>query len=328
MVVPLPETAGKRLDALPYCLRILLEGCLRSGDAAGAEAILARVPNKPAEAVLSMPVARVLLQDFTGVPVIVDLAALREETARRGGDPASVSPRIPVDLVVDHSLQVDYTNLPDAIERNLEKEFLRNRERYTLLRWAQNAFDNLRVVPPGKGIVHQINVEYLADVVTVRDGVAFPDFVIGTDSHTTMVNGLGVLGWGVGGIEAVAAMLGKPLDILLPAVTGVRLAGALPAGVTPTDLTLTIVERLREAGVVGQMVEFYGDGARALSLPDRAMIANMAPEYGATAGYFPIDDTTLDYLRLTGRKAEQVALVETYAQTQRLFRTADAPTPK
>ena len=324
----LPDAAGEKLDALPYSLRVLLEVALRRGDSAAVEAILDREVGQDTDAVVPAAPARVLLQDFTGVPVIVDLAAMREEVARRGGDPASISPVIPVDVVVDHSLQVDFTGVSDAVLRNLDKEFERNSERYALLQWSQNAFDNVRVVPPGKGICHQINMEYLANVVTVQDDVAYPDFVFGTDSHTTMINGLGVLGWGVGGIEAVAAMLGKAVDILLPKVTGVHLTGTLQEGVTPTDLTLTIVERLREVKVVGQFVEYFGEGARSLSLTDRSMIANMTPEYGATAGFFPIDEKTMDYLHLSGRSDEQIELVKTYAHAQKLFRTADAPTPE
>ncbi len=322
--VSLVEAAGGTLQSLPYSLRVLLEGSLRHGDTPGVKAILSRDTQR----VVAVRPARVLLQDFTGVPVIVDLAAMRAEVARRGGDPTAISPVIPVDAVVDHSLQVDFTGVPDAIQRNLDMEFERNRERYALLQWAQQAFRNLRVVPPGKGIIHQVNIEYLADVVTVRDGAAFPDFVFGTDSHTTMVNGLGVLGWGVGGIEAAAAMLGNAVDIVLPKVTGVKLTGALQDGVTPTDLTLTIVEQLRKIGVVGQFVEYFGPGARTLSLPDRAMIANMTPEFGATAGYFPIDEKTLAYLRLTGRSEKQVLLVEAYARAQKLFHTAEAPVPQ
>jgi len=327
----LRESAGERLDSLPYCLRILLENALRQNQTAAVNAILQRGGGGTGEATVSVSPARVLMQDFTGVPVIVDLAALRAETARRGGDPASVSPQIPVDVVVDHSLQVDFTNVPDAIERNLALEYERNRERYALLRWAQQAFDNVRVVPPGKGIIHQINMEYLAKVVCVREQngvlIAFPDLVFGTDSHTTMVNGLGVLGWGVGGIEAAAAMLGKPMDMLLPEVVGVRLTGSLPAGSSATDLALTIVQRLRAAGVVDAFVEYFGAGAERLAVAERAMIANMTPEMGATAGFFPIDDHTIDYLRLSGRDETQIALVEAYVRAQGLYRDTDALQP-
>ena len=248
--------------------------------------------------------ARVLLQDFTGVPAVVDLAAMRSALSRLGGDPKKINPMVPVDLVIDHSVQVDFFASPDALQRNAEIEFQRNRERYEFLHWGQQAFDNFRVVPPSTGIVHQVNLEYLAQVVVTAqdddDLVAFPDTLVGTDSHTTMINGLGVAGWGVGGIEAEAAMLGQPLDMLTPDVIGFRLVGDLREGITATDLTLTVVQMLREKGVVGKFVEFFGPGLDHLSLPDRATIANMAPEYGATIGFFPVDDETLRYLVLTG----------------------------
>ena len=273
--------------------------------------------------------ARVLMQDFTGVPAVVDLAALRDAMADIGGDPALVEPLVPADLVIDHSVQVDRYRTPDAFAFNVDREYERNGERYALLRWAQTAFAGLRVVPPGTGIVHQVNLEYLASVVASREDetgatVAFPDTLVGTDSHTTMVNGLGVLGYGVGGIEAEAVLLGQPLYQPMPRVVGVRLYGDLPRGSTATDLVLVISNMLRTHGVVGSFVEFAGDGLASLALADRATISNMAPEYGATAALFPIDDETLAYLRMTGRPAEQVALVEAYAKENALWREPGA----
>ena len=272
------------------------------------------------------------MQDFTGVPAVVDLAAMRSAMARLGGDPAEINPVIPVDLVIDHSVQVDFFASVDALQRNAEIEFLRNRERYEFLHWGQNSFDNFRVVPPAMGIVHQVNLEYLAKVVLTReeDGevVAFPDTLVGTDSHTTMINGLGVVGWGVGGIEAEAAILGQTIDMLTPDVVGFELTGSLKEGVTPTDLTLTITQMLRAHGVVGKFVEFYGHGLGSLPLADRAMIANMSPENGATITFFPVDEETLNFMRLTGRSEEEIALVEAYYKAQGLFRTAETPTPK
>ncbi|MGH2628838.1 MAG: aconitase family protein, partial [Anaerolineales bacterium] len=276
--------------------------------------------------------ARVLMQDFTGVPAIVDLAAMRAALARLGGDPKRINPRIPVDLVIDHSVQVDFFASPEAVRRNAEMEFQRNRERYEFLRWGKAAFDNFRVVPPATGIVHQVNLEYLAQVVIRRTeagaALVFPDTLVGTDSHTPMINGLGVLGWGVGGIEAEAAMLGQPLVMVAPEVVGFRLHGRLPEGTTATDLVLTVTQLLRRHGVVGKFVEFFGPGLAELSLPDRATIANMAPEYGATAGFFPVDAETLRYLRQTGRPEELIDLVERYSKEQGLFREADSPEPK
>jgi aconitate hydratase len=284
--------------------------------------------------------ARVVLQDFTGVPCVVDLAAMRAAMRRLGGDPAKINPLVPVDLVIDHSVQVDYFGTADALERNVEIEFERNAERYAFLRWGQQAFRNFRVVPPAIGIVHQVNLEYLAGCVFLRDPdrrepggkrtlpVAVPDTLVGTDSHTTMINGLGVVGWGVGGIEAEAVMLGQALSLLLPEVVGFELTGRLPAGATATDLVLTVTEILRKEGVVGKFVEFFGPGLAGMSLADRATIANMAPEYGATMGFFPVDDETLAYLRLTGRPAEQVTLVERYMKEQGMFRTDAAPIPE
>jgi len=278
------------------------------------------------------------MQDFTGVPAVVDLAAMRAAVARLGGDPKKINPLVPVDLVIDHSVQVDFFATPDALQRNTEIEFQRNRERYEFLKWGQKAFSNFRVVPPMTGIVHQVNLEYLANVVMTRPetpgvsktpGVlAFPDTLVGTDSHTTMINSLGVLGWGVGGIEAEAVMLGQPMDMLLPDVIGFKLHGKLPDGVTATDLVLTITQMLRKLGVVDKFVEFYGPGLDSMSLPDRATIANMAPEYGATMGFFPIDAETLRYLRLTGRRDEQVELVEAYCRAQGLFRDGSTPDPE
>src|SRR5712691_4034983 len=259
------------------------------------------------------------MQDFPGVPAVVDLAAMRSATERAGADPTTVNPLIPVDLVIDHSVQVDLFRSPDAYERNIEFEYRRNGERYALLRWSQQAFDGLRVVPPGAGICHQVNLEHLGQVVSVRDGVALPDTLVGTDSHTTMINGLGVLGWGVGGIEAEAAMLGQPMSLAQPIVMGIRVIGALPPGTTATDLVLMLTEMLRAHGVVGTFVEFFGDGLSSLSVADRATLSNMCPEYGATASFFPVDDEVLRYLRFTGR-GESVDLVERYAKEQALFR--------
>ena len=272
------------------------------------------------------------MQDFTGVPAVVDLAAMRSAMARLGGDPRRINPLVPVDLVIDHSVQVDFFAAADALARNAEVEFIRNRERYEFLRWGQKAFDNFRVVPPATGIVHQVNLEYLATVVMLGEQngekVIFPDTLVGTDSHTTMINGLGIVGWGVGGIEAEAVMLGQPMDMLTPDVIGFKLVGALPEGVTATDLTLTVTQMLRKKGVVDKFVEFYGPGLSAMSLPDRATIANMAPEYGATIGFFPVDAETLRYLRLTGRPDDLVDLVERYCKEQGLFRTQDTPDPQ
>ncbi len=324
-----------RLDRLPYSIRVLLENAVRaaagSGDAATALALAGWNPRAPARDMDFYP-ARVLLQDFTGVPCVVDLAAVRAAVAERGGEPRSVQPVVPVDLVIDHSVQVDAFGSASAFAFNVEREYARNGERYALLRWAQEAFDGVRVVPPGTGIVHQVNLEYLAAVVTVRDAgagpVAFPDTLVGTDSHTTMINGAGVLGWGVGGIEAEAVMLGQPYGMTVPQVVGVRLEGELPPGATATDLVLTVTELLRRHGVVEKFVEFFGPGVGRLPLPDRATIANMAPEYGATVGFFPVDERTLEYLRFTGRSPEQVDLVERYCKEQGLFREAGDPEPE
>jgi aconitate hydratase len=319
------------LDRLPYSIKILIENLLRIEDgvnvtAGDIESLIRWDAGKQTKKEITFTPARVLMQDFTGVPAVVDLAAMREAIESLGGDPHKINPLSPTDLVIDHSVMVDHFGLPGVLEKNLKLEYARNHERYSFLRWGQNAFNNFRVVPPGTGIVHQVNLEYLASVVCTQkiDGVtwAYPDTVVGTDSHTTMVNGLGVLGWGVGGIEAEAAMLGQPLTMLVPEVIGFCLEGALPEGVTATDLVLTVVEMLRRKGVVGKFVEFFGTGLDQLSLADQATIANMAPEYGATCGIFPIDSGTLDYLRLTGRDDDHVALVAKYSQSQSLFREA------
>jgi aconitate hydratase len=316
-----------KLDAgatrLPYTLRILLENVLRHGSEEGVEAVAGWVADAEPSREISLHPARVLLQDFTGVPAVVDLAAMRDAMRDQGGDPKAINPQIPVELVVDHSVQVDEFASRLAIERNVELEFERNHERYAFLRWGQGAFDNFRVVPPNTGIVHQVNLEYLARVVEVREGVAFPDTLVGTDSHTTMVNGLGVLGWGVGGIEAEAAMLGEALSMLVPQVVGFRLTGSLREGATATDLVLTVTERLRRVGVVGKFVEYFGPGVASLALADRATLGNMSPEYGATCGFFPVDGVTLEYLRLTGRREERIALVEAYCKANLLWHEPD-----
>jgi aconitate hydratase len=317
-----------RLDALqdqwdvarlPYTLRILLENVLRNGDRSDVEAVAGWVASDEPNREISFAPARVLLQDFTGVPAVVDLAAMRDAMADLGGDPEQINPLIPVELVIDHSVQVDVFGSSSAFARNVEFEFERNRERYAFLRWGQKGFRDFKVVPPGTGIVHQVNLEFLARVVEERDGWAFPDTLVGTDSHTTMVNGLGVLGWGVGGIEAEAAKLGEPLSMLVPQVVGFKLTGQLPEGATATDLVLTVTQILRQAGVVGKFVEYFGHGLDGLPLADRATIGNMSPEYGATCGFFPVDDLTLSYLRLTGRSDEQLALVEAYCKENMLW---------
>src|SRR3954470_669123 len=317
-----------RLDALqarwdvarlPYTLRILLENVLRNGTDAEVEAVAGWVAaEEPSHEISFMP-ARVLLQDFTGVPCVVDLAAMRDAMREQGGDPSRINPLIPVELVIDHSVQVDEFASRLAIERNVELEFERNKERYAFLRWGQSGFDNFKAVPPNTGICHQVNLEFLSRVVESRDGVAFPDTLVGTDSHTTMVNGLGVLGWGVGGIEAEAAMLGESLSMLVPQVVGFRLSGRLPEGATATDLVLTVTETLRKVGVGGKFVEYFGPGVVSLALADRATLGNMSPEYGATCGFFPVDDVTLAYLRLTGRSDERIALTEAYCKENLLW---------
>jgi aconitate hydratase len=325
------DALQRRYDVarLPYSLKVLLENLLRHGEDAGAEAVASWVAaDEPSQEIAFTP-ARVLMQDFTGVPAIVDLAAMRDAMDELGGDPTLINPLVPVELVIDHSIQVDVFAERLAFQRNAELEFERNRERYAFLRWGQTAFDNFKVVPPNTGICHQVNLEYLAHVVTTRETSqsraagtrlrAFPDTLVGTDSHTTMINGLGVLGWGVGGIEAEAAMLGQPVSMLIPQVVGFRLTGALPEGSTATDLVLTVTQMLRERGVVGKFVEFFGAGLPNLPLADRATIGNMAPEYGATCGIFPVDAETLRYLEFSGRPRERVELVEAYTREQGLF---------
>ena len=324
------------IDSLPFTIRILLENLLRKEDGQlvkrediEAVANWGKDTTQPGEIAFSP--ARVLMQDFTGVPAIVDLAAMRDAVAQTGGDPAAINPQIPVDLVIDHSVMVDHYGNPDAYKANVAREMERNRERYAFLRWGQKAFNNFRVVPPGTGICHQVNLEYLAQGVWSEevDGQpwAYPDTLVGTDSHTTMINGLGVLGWGVGGIEAEAAMLGQPISMLIPDVIGFRLTGSLSEGVTATDLVLTVTQILRQHGVVGKFVEFFGAGLSQLPLADRATIGNMAPEYGATCGFFPIDQITLDYLALTGRSPQTIDLVEAYCKEQGLWRTDDLADP-
>ncbi len=329
---------GISLERLPFSLKVLLENLLRHEDGATVTADdvlgLARWgPKAVPDREIAFRPARVLLQDFTGVPAVVDLAAMREAMRRLGGDPTRINPLQPVELVIDHSVQVDFAGAADALLQNTRLEYERNRERYMFLRWGQGAFQDFRVVPPETGIVHQVNLEYLARVVfesSAGDGppLAYPDTLVGTDSHTTMINGLGVLGWGVGGIEAEAAMLGQPVSMLVPQVVGFKLTGHLPEGATATDLVLTVTQMLRKKGVVGKFVEFFGPGLGQLPLADRATIANMAPEYGATCGIFPIDDETLRYMELSGRPKDLIALVEAYAKEQGLFRTASTPDPE
>jgi aconitate hydratase len=321
------------IATLPYSIRILLEACLRNVDGfVVSEDDVRGLANWQAQAAeraeLPFKPGRVVLQDFTGVPAVVDLAALRQAMSRLGGDPKKINPLVPCDLVIDHSVQVDQFASELALQFNVDKEFERNQERYEFLKWGQQAFENFGVVPPATGIVHQVNLEYLAKGVLTSDGVAYPDSLVGTDSHTTMINGLGVLGWGVGGIEAEAVMLGQPIYMLTPEVVGFRLSGKLPEGATATDLVLTVTQMLRAHGVVGKFVEFYGPGLSQMSLPDRATLANMAPEYGATMGFFPVDDETLRYLERTGRPSELIDLVEKYYKAQGMFRTDDSPEPR
>ena len=328
------ESAGLcQLDKLPCTIRVLLEAALRKCDGFlvtedDVKRIAAWSPTQSPAEIPFMP-SRVILQDFTGVPAVVDIAALRDAMVALGGDPKKVNPQVPVDLVIDHSVQVDVSGLfADARERNLEIEYQRNMERYQFLKWGQQSLDNFRAVPPGRGIVHQVNLEWIASVARDEDGMWMPDSLVGTDSHTTMINGLGVLGWGVGGIEAEAVMLGQPIYMLLPEVVGFELTGNLRPGVTATDMTLRIVEMLREHGVVSKFVEFHGAGLTSLTLPDRATIANMAPEYGATCGFFPVDETTLEYMRLSGRDPSHVENVKRYLSAQGMFYTPDSSTPE
>ncbi|MBY0583810.1 MAG: aconitate hydratase AcnA, partial [Sphingomonas sp.] len=335
----LAKAAAKLGDVsrLPFSMKVLLENLLRfeDGKTVHVEDIQALVdwqhnPNSPDREIQYRP-ARVLMQDFTGVPCVVDLAAMRDAITTLGGDAQKINPLVPVHLVIDHSVMVDEFGTPHAFEDNVELEYQRNNERYEFLKWGSKALDNFKVVPPGTGICHQVNLENIAQTVWSSpnggDMIAYPDTCVGTDSHTTMVNGLGVLGWGVGGIEAEAAMLGQPVSMLIPEVVGFKLTGTLAEGITATDLVLTVTQMLRAKGVVGRFVEFYGPGLDALSLADRATIANMAPEYGATCGFFAVDDATLTYLRLTGRSEEQIALVEAYSKAQGMWRLADAPDP-
>ena len=328
----LQEDGIAEVGRLPYSIKILLEAALRQCDGfeitrEDVERIAKWSPETAGKEEIPFKPARVVMQDFTGVPAVVDLAVMRDAVVALGGDPKKVNPLIPVDLVIDHSVQVDYYGMRRAMEMNAEREFERNRERYEFLRWGQESFDNFRVVPPATGIVHQVNLEYLAQVVQDQDGEFFPDSLVGTDSHTTMINGLGVLGWGVGGIEAEAVMLGQPIYMLLPHVVGFKLTGELPMGTTATDLVLTVVEMLRAHGVVGKFVEFYGPGMSKLSLADRATLANMAPEYGATMGLFPVDEETLSYMTLTGRKKAVVDRVRAYMQAQGMLYSVDSPDP-
>jgi len=316
---------GKRVDKLPFSIRILLENVLRNHDGFAitddhVDTLVNWNPDGTDREIPFKP-ARVLMQDFTGVPAVVDMASIRAEVIRKGGDGSRINPAIPVDLVIDHSVQVDYFGTDYAYRNNVALEYERNAERYELLKWGQQALDNFTVVPPGMGICHQVNLEYLAKGVIARDGWAFPDTLVGTDSHTPMVNGIGVIAWGVGGIEAEAAMLGQPIYFTCPQVIGLKLTGRIPAGCTATDMVLTITKLLRDYGVVGKFVEVFGDGLDHLSVTDRATISNMSPEFGCTVTYFPIDEQTLEYMRRTNRAATQIALVEEYCKGNMLWRT-------
>ncbi|HEV8408678.1 MAG TPA: aconitate hydratase AcnA, partial [Sphingomicrobium sp.] len=325
------------ISRLPFSMKVLLENLLRFEDGktvtrADLQAMVDWQKERRISREIQYRPARVLMQDFTGVPAVVDLAAMRDAMKALGGDAQKINPLVPVHLIIDHSVMVDEFGTPRAFGKNVELEYQRNGERYEFLKWGSHAFDNFQVVPPGTGICHQVNLEYIAQCVwtdtdSTGETLAYPDTLVGTDSHTTMVNGLGVLGWGVGGIEAEAAMLGQPVSMLIPEVVGFRLAGALREGITATDLVLTVTEQLRQKGVVGRFVEFYGPGLDSMSVADRATIANMAPEYGATCGFFPIDQRTLDYFALTGRDAQRIALVKAYAQAQGLWRDASTPEP-
>ena len=319
---------GLDVKSLPFSLKVLLENLLRTEDGQNIteddiRALAGWDADAEPDKEIQFTPARVIMQDFTGVPCVVDLATMREAMQELGGDPSRINPLAPAEMVIDHSVIADVFGTPEAFERNVEIEYERNKERYQFLRWGQGAFDDFKVVPPGTGIVHQVNIEHLARVVFTRDAdgttVAYPDTCVGTDSHTTMVNGIGVVGWGVGGIEAEAAMLGQPVSMLIPRVVGFKLSGELPEGSTATDLVLTITEQLRKHGVVGKFVEFYGDGVGALPLANRATIGNMSPEFGSTIAVFPIDEQTIDYLKLTGRSEEQLALVEAYSKEQGLW---------
>src|SRR6201988_3130147 len=343
--LPVAEKNGlKGISRLPFSLKVLLENLLRNEDGRTVtrqdiQAVAQWLKTKTSEREIAFRPARVLMQDFTGVPAVVDLAAMRDAMEHLGGDPKKINPLVPVDLVIDHSVAVNFFGHRDSFKRNVEEEYKQNQERYRFLKWAQLSFENFRVVPPGTGICHQVNLEYLAQTVCIAKAaikfpdksnaseLAFPDTVVGTDSHTTMVNGLSVLGWGVGGIEAEAAMLGQPYSMLLPEVIGVRLNGKLKDGVTATDLVLTVTQLLRKRGVVGKFVEFFGPGLAGLTIADRATLGNMSPEYGATCGFFPIDDDTLKYLRDTGRPEARIALVAAYAKAQGMYRTKNPADP-
>ena len=315
---------GHNVEALPFSIRILLENIIRNFNSISfTQAHLDNILNwnqKQAYREIPYLPARVLMQDFTGVPSIVDIASIRSEVSRKNNNPALINPQVPVDLIIDHSVQVDFYSTNYAYRRNVELEYERNSERYTLLKWAQSSFENFNVLPPGLGICHQVNLEYLAKVVTPRDGILFPDTLVGTDSHTPMVNGIGVIGWGVGGIEAEAVMLGQPIYIMLPDVVGLKLTGNLKEGTTSTDLVLTVAELLRKKGVVGKFVEVFGTGLNTLTVPDRATISNMSPEFGCTVTYFPPDNKTLEYLRITGRDEKHIETAEKYLKTNLLWR--------
>ncbi|KAI8011734.1 hypothetical protein LOK49_LG06G00469 [Camellia lanceoleosa] len=320
----LPALNDPRIDKLPYSIRILLESAIRNCDnfqvtKDDVEKIIDWENTSPKQVEIPFKPARVLLQDFTGVPAVVDLACMRDAMNNLGGDSNKINPLVPVDLVIDHSVQVDVARSENAVQANMGLEFQRNKERFAFLKWGSNAFHNMLVVPPGSGIVHQVNLEYLGRVVFNTNGILYPDSVVGTDSHTTMIDGLGVAGWGVGGIEAEATMLGQPMSMVLPGVVGFKLSGKLCNGVTATDLVLTVTQMLRKHGVVSKFVEFYGEGMAKLSLADRATIANMSPEYGATMGFFPVDHVTLQYLNLTGRSEETVAMIEAYLRANNMF---------
>src|ERR1700726_4062820 len=343
--LPVAEKNGlKGISRLPFSLKVLLENMLRNEDGRTVskediQGVAQWLKNKTSDREIPFRPARVLMQDFTGVPAVVDLAAMRDAMEHLGGDPKKINPLVPVDLVIDHSVSANHFGTKNAFKLNVEDEYKQNQERYRFLKWAQRSFENFRVVPPGTGICHQVNLEYLSQTVWTGKGtvkiegkevtgdLAYPDTVVGTDSHTTMVNGLSVLGWGVGGIEAEAAMLGQPMSMVLPEVIGVRLTGKLKEGVTATDLVLTVTQMLRKRGVVNKFVEFYGPGLANLTIADRATIGNMSPEYGATCGYFPTDDDTLRYLQNTGRPAATVALVKAYAKAQGLLRQKGTPDP-
>src|ERR1700746_3649397 len=343
--LPTAEKNGlKGISRLPFSMKVLLENLLRNEDGRSVskediQAIAQWMKTKTSEREMAFRPARVLMQDFTGVPAVVDLAAMRDAMKNLGGDPKKINPRVPVDLVIDHSVIINFFGDNSAFKKNVEEEYNQNEERYRFLKWAQRSFENFRVVPPGTGICHQVNLEYLSQTVwtakdkikldgkTVATELAYPDTLVGTDSHTTMVNGLAVLGWGVGGIEAEAAMLGQPYSMVLPEVIGVKLNGKLKEGVTATDLVLTVTQMLRRRGVVGKFVEYFGPGVASLSIEDRATLGNMSPEYGATCGFFPIDDDTIRYLREPGRPADRVALVLAYAKAQGLYHTKTTPDP-